>query len=263
MELQLFQVDAFTSKVFGGNSAGVVPLEKWMPDATLQAIAMENNLPETAYFIPAATSDPVDFHLRWFTPQVEMDLCGHATLAAAHVLMRHLGYEKKQVRFASQSGPLAVEREGDRLVLDFPSRRPEPCDVTSALVDALGTRPKELHRSRDWLAVFEDENEVRSLRPDFAKIAALNAFAVIVTAPGEDVDFVSRFFAPSAGVPEDPVTGSAHCTLIPYWSRRLGKKVLHAIQVSARGGELFCEDAGERVRIGGHAVTYLEGKIRV
>ena len=263
MEHQLFQVDAFTSKVFGGNPAGVIPLTQWLPDATLQAIALENNLPETAYFIPAAPSEPVDFHLRWFTPEVEMDLCGHATLAAAHVLIGHLGYEKKQVRFGSQSGPLAVEREGDRLVLDFPSRPPEPRDVTPAFAEALGAQPQELHLARDWLAVYESENEVRSLRPDFAKVAALGAFAVIVTAPGEMSDFVSRFFAPSAGVPEDPVTGSAHCTLIPYWSRRFGKKSLHALQVSKRGGELFCADAGDRVKIGGHAVTYLEGTIRI
>ncbi|HKQ48073.1 MAG TPA: PhzF family phenazine biosynthesis protein [Phycisphaerae bacterium] len=263
MEHQLFQVDAFTSKVFGGNPAAVIPLEQWLPDATLQAIALENNLPETAYFIPAAATESVDFHLRWFTPEVEMDLCGHATLAAAHVLMRHLGYEKKQVRFGSQSGSLAVERDGDRLVLDFPSRVPEPREVTPAFSEALGARPKELHLARDWLAVYGTEEEVRSLRPDFAKVSALGAFAVIVTAPGKNSDFVSRFFAPGAGVPEDPVTGSAHCTLIPYWSRRLGKKSLHALQVSKRGGELFCEDAGERVKIGGHAVTYLEGTIRI
>lgn len=263
MELKLFQVDAFTSKVFAGNPAGVISLEKWLPDATLQGIAMENNLAETAFFIPAQPGDPVDFHLRWFTPEIEMDLCGHATLAAAHVLMRHLGYEKKQVRFASQSGPLAVDREGERLVLDFPARPPEPRDVTPAFAEALGALPKELHLARDWLAVYENEEAVRGLRPDFAKVAGLGAFAVIVTAPGKAVDFVSRFFAPSAGVPEDPVTGSAHCTLIPYWSRRLGKKTLHALQVSKRGGEIFCEDAGDRVRIGGHAVTYLEGTIRI
>ena len=263
MEHQLFQVDAFTSKVFGGNPAAVVPLQQWLPDVTLQAIAMENNLPETAYFLPAAAGESVDFHLRWFTPEVEMDLCGHATVAAAHVLMRHLGYDKKSVRFGSQSGPLAVARDGDRLVLDFPSRPPEPREVTPAIAEALGARPKELHLARDWLAVYESAEEVRALRPDFAKVTALGAFAVIVTAPGDKSDFVSRFFAPSAGVPEDPVTGSAHCTLIPYWSRRLGKKSLHALQVSKRGGELFCEDAGDRVKIGGHAVTYLEGTIRL
>ncbi len=263
MVLKLFQVDAFTSKVFGGNPAAIVPLEQWLPDATLQSIAMENNLAETAYFIPAKPGESVDFHLRWFTPVLEMDLCGHATLASAHVLMRHLGYGKNQVRFMSRSGPLAVEREGERLILDFPSRPPEPREVTAALTAALGARPKELHVARDWLAVYEYEDAVRDLQPDFAKIAALDAFAVIVTAPGKTVDFVSRFFAPTAGVPEDPVTGSAHCTLIPYWSRRLGKKTLHARQISKRGGEIFCEDRGDRVRIGGHAVTYLEGRIEL
>jgi PhzF family phenazine biosynthesis protein len=263
MKLQLFQVDAFTSRVLGGNPAGVIPLEQWLPDETLQAIAAENFLPETSYIIPAAPGESIDYHLRWFTPEIEMDLCGHATLAAAHVLMRHQGYEKKLVRFGSQSGPLSVERDGDRLVLDFPSRTPEPREVSAAFTEALGARPKELHLARDWLAVYDTEEEVRALRPDFAKVAALGAFAVIVTAPGKNSDFVSRFFAPGAGVPEDPVTGSAHCTLIPYWSRRLGKKSLHALQVSKRGGELWCEDAGERVKIGGHAVTYLEGTIRI
>lgn len=260
MPLQFFQIDAFTSRLFGGNPAGVVPLETWLPDPVLQNIAMENNLSETAFFQPSAAND-ADFNLRWFTPNMEMDLCGHATLAAAHVLKRHLNFAADHIRFATKSGPLAVTVEGDRLVLDFPARRGRRNDVTLDFTSALKARPSEIWDARDVLAVFESEAEIRALKPDMAKVAELDTFAVIVTAPGDDCDFVSRFFAPKAAVPEDPVTGSAHCTLIPYWSQRLGKQELFARQVSSRGGELSCRDAGERVHIGGHCVTYLEGVI--
>lgn len=262
MKLQLFQVDAFTSHVFGGNPAGVIALDEWLPDKTLQGIAMENNLAETAYFV-RDESKSADFHLRWFTPNVEMDLCGHATLASAHVLKTELGFGGDRIQFRSRSGLLSVNVEGDRLVLDFPSRPGEASPVTDEVVCALGARPGELVSARDLMAVFESAEQVVALAPDMAKIAALDAFAVIVTAPGKDCDFVSRFFAPKAAVPEDPVTGSAHCTLIPYWAKRLGKKNLFARQVSARGGELYCRDAGDRVHIGGQCVTYLNGTITV
>ncbi|MDY7232752.1 PhzF family phenazine biosynthesis protein [Hyalangium rubrum] len=259
MRLSLFQVDAFSSRVFGGNPAAVVPLESWLPDATLQAIALENNLSETAFFV----KEPAGWHLRWFTPAQEVDLCGHATLGAAFVLFQHVQPGLERVEFASRSGPLVVTRDGDWLVLDFPSRPPKPLAMSSALAEALGAAPRELLAARDWVAVFDSEAEVRALRPDMAKLSALNTFAVAVTAPGTDVDFVSRFFAPRAGVPEDPVTGSAHCSLVPYWAKRLGKSRLRARQVSARGGELRCEDLGERVHIAGQAVLYLSGHITV
>ena len=259
MRLSLYQVDAFTSRVFGGNPAAVVPLDAWLPDATLQAIALENNLSETAFFV----REPQGWHLRWFTPTQEVDLCGHATLGAAYVLFHHVQPGLERVEFASRSGPLVVTREGDWLVLDFPSRLPRPVAPQPGLVEALGARPTEVLASRDIVVVFDTEAQVRALRPDMARVALLDTFAVTVTAPGTDVDFVSRFFAPRAGVPEDPVTGSAHCSLVPYWARRLGKTRLMARQVSARGGELRCEDRGERVHIAGQAVLYLVGQITV
>lgn len=259
MRLSLYQVDAFTSRVFGGNPAAVVPLESWLPDATLQAIALENNLSETAFFV----REPQGWHLRWFTPMQEVDLCGHATVAAAFVLFNHVQPGLERVEFASRSGPLVVTREGGWLVLDFPSRPPRPVAAPPGLIEALGARPSEVLTSRDVVAVFDTEAQVRALRPDMARVAALDTFAVTVTAPGTDVDFVSRFFAPRAGVPEDPVTGSAHCSLIPYWSKRLGKTRLTARQVSARVGELRCEDRNERVHIAGQAVLYLTGSITV
>ena len=200
--------------------------------------------------------------IRWFTPTVEVDLCGHATLAAAHVLFRHAGHPGSRVEFSSQSGALAVERDGDLLILDFPSRPPAACPVPEALARGLGAAPLEVLGSRDYFCVYGSAAEVEALRPDMGVLAGLDRFGVIVTAPGSgSVDFVSRFFAPADGIPEDPVTGSAHCTLIPYWAARLGKKRLSARQLSARGGEISCEEAGDRVRIGGRAVTYLQGWI--
>lgn len=259
MRIPLYQIDAFTGRVFSGNPAAVCPLESWLPDATLQAIAAENNLSETAYFVGRGG----DYELRWFTPLVEVDLCGHATLASAHVVFTAIDPSLREVRFSSKSGPLRVTRDGDLLCLDFPSRPPEPREVTPALADALGRRPRELWAARDWMAVFDSEEEVRSLRPDMSRVAALECFALIVTAPGGRSDFVSRFFAPAQGIAEDPVTGSSHCTLVPHWAKRLGKSRLHALQVSARGGELFCEDLGERVSIAGRAVKFLEGTIEI
>jgi PhzF family phenazine biosynthesis protein len=239
-------------------------LGKALPDAVMQSIAAENNLPETAFVLRGREH----LELRWFTPAVEVDLCGHATLAAAHVLFAHTrapsGASVARIEFQSKSGPLAVERDGELLVLDFPSRPAAACEAPEALVRGLGSAPLEVLGSRDYLCVYAREEDVASLRPDMSLLAGLDRFGVIATAPGSGaVDFVSRFFAPGEGIPEDPVTGSAHCTLIPYWAKRLGKTKLSARQVSARGGELACELAGDRVRIGGRAVTYLRGEIEI
>jgi PhzF family phenazine biosynthesis protein len=257
MKTPCYQVDAFTSEVFHGNPAAVCPLPAWLPDARLQNIATENNLSETAFVVPRGE----EFDLRWFTPTLEMDLCGHATLAAAFVLFTKQKFSGNVIRFHSRSGLLTVKRAGDILTLDFPSRPPQPCALPETLASGLGAKPAIVLKSRDYLAVFASAAEVRALRPDFAALKKLDCLGIIATAPGDDCDFVSRFFAPAAGVDEDPVTGSAHCTLIPYWAARLGKNKLFARQISQRGGELFCELAGDRVHIGGKAVLYLRGEI--
>jgi PhzF family phenazine biosynthesis protein len=260
MDVPIYQVDAFSSKLFGGNPAAICPLDEWLPDATLQSIAAENNLAETAYYVAKNGK----YHLRWFTPGVEVDLCGHATLAAAHVILdirRELA--SGRVAFESKSGELIVTRDGDRYALDFPARPPVEVSVDKGLVEALGAKPKKILAARDYFCVFETEAEVRAVKPNMEKLAAVDLFATIITAPGTDCDFVSRFFAPAQGIAEDPVTGSAHCTLIPYWSQQMGKKKLFGRQISPRGGELWCEDRGERVSIAGRAVKYLEGTIQV
>lgn len=259
MKIPYYHVDAFTSSRFAGNPAGVCPLKEWLPDEILQKIAMENNLSETAFTVAGQDH----FELRWFTPATEVDLCGHATLVTAFVIVNYLEHPAKTVRFHSKSGWLAVEWDGEMLVLDFPARPPERCPASEALSQGLGRQPVEVWRSRDYLAVFSTPGEVLELKPDFQQLGQLDSLGIIATAPGDGVDFVSRFFAPQVGIPEDPVTGSAHCTLVPYWSQRLAKKKLTARQISARGGELFCEDAGERVKIGGKAVTYLTGEIEI
>jgi PhzF family phenazine biosynthesis protein len=259
MKITFYQIDAFTSRVFSGNPAGVCLLESWLEDRTLQSIAAENNLSETAFLVSAGN----DFELRWFTPKVEIDLCGHATLASAFAVFEYTGHDGVRVDFQTKSGNLSVQRKGDLLVMDFPSRPPVACPQPERLGEILGLPPVQVLRSRDLMAVYDDEEQIRRLKPDMDSVATLDCFGVIVTAPGKNNDFVSRFFAPNAGIPEDPVTGSAHCTLIPYWSERIGKKELHALQLSARGGELFCEDRGDRVSIGGHAVTYLSGSIYI
>jgi PhzF family phenazine biosynthesis protein len=260
VRIPFFHVDAFTDRLFHGNPAGVCLLEAELAAETMQAVAAENNLPETAFVLRVGGA----LSIRWCTPTVEVDLCGHATLAAAHVLFRHAGQPGRRVQLSSPSGVLAVEREDDLLVLDFPSRPPTACPAPDALVRGLGRQPREVMGSRDYFCVYETEDEVAGLVPDMGLLAGLDRFGVIVTAPGSaGTDFVSRFFAPADGIPEDPVTGSAHCTLIPYWSKRLGTTRMTARQVSARGGELACEDAGSRVRIGGRAVTYLQGWIEV
>jgi PhzF family phenazine biosynthesis protein len=259
MKIPLFQVDAFTSRLFGGNPAAVCPLESWLDDRTMQAIAAENNLAETAFFVGGGGR----YDLRWFTPVVEVDLCGHATLASAYVIFNRLEPSLSAVSFRSKSGELRVTRSGDRLTLDFPAWPPTKREVTEAVTGALGAAPREVWESHDLMAVYDSEDDVRRLDPAMDRVAALEAFAVIATAPGRTADFVSRFFAPRHGIPEDPVTGRAHCTLTPYWARRLSKPKLHAVQLSRRGGELFCEDRGERVAISGQAVQFLEGTIEV
>lgn len=269
-EFPIWQVDAFTRRAFHGNPAAVVPLTtRWPSDELMQSIAMENNLAETAFVLPASAAgmaDVADHAIRWFTPVREVQLCGHATLASAHVLFEHLGFEGRAIRFHSpRSGALGVTREADGLlVLDFPQITVEPAEITPSLVAALGRRPAELYSGEKYLAVFENKRDVHELTPDMRALAMIPATGIICTAPGAGHDFVSRFFAPAAGIDEDPVTGSAHCVLAPYWAARLGKKHLTAHQVSRRGGELTCEvtDSG-RVKIAGHAVTFLEGKIRV
>ncbi|MDX2152542.1 MAG: PhzF family phenazine biosynthesis protein [Bryobacteraceae bacterium] len=257
MKLPLYQVDAFTSRPFAGNPAAVVPLENWLADSTLQAIAAENNLSETAFFVKNGDR----YHLRWMTPAVEVDLCGHATLASAYVIFQHLEPHRQSVAFDTRSGELLVERDGELLSLDLPARKPTPCPPSAALADALGAPPAALFGSRDYLALYQTEEEVLALAPDMAKLSAIDRFAVIATAPGRNCDFVSRFFAPAKGVPEDPVTGSAHASLVPFWGERLGKQRMFARQVSSRGGELHCEWRGERVIVKGQVAPYLEGAI--
>lgn len=260
MKIPLYQVDVFTNKLFAGNPAAVCPLEEWIDDAKLQNIAAENNLAETAYFVPRKDGS---FDLRWFTPNQEVDLCGHATVASAYVLFNHLGHPTRSVTFHSRSGPLGVSEADGLFTMHFPRWDPSPCAAPPGLVEGLGRRPAEVLKRRDFVAVYESEAEVRALRPDFGVLARVDALGVVATAPGETCDFVSRFFAPAAGVPEDPATGSTHCELIPYWSKRLGKTSLRARQLSARGGEFLCEDLGEAVSIAGKAVLYLEGSARI
>lgn len=260
MQLPIFHIDAFTDRLFSGNPAAVVILDEWLDDATLQTIAAENNLSETAFVIPQGASLP----LRWFTPVQEVDLCGHATLAAAAVLFRQRFPEQTQLSFMTRSGVMTVARDdgqGGRLWLDFPARPGAPVPVPSALAEALGAVPLAAFQARDLMCVFDGAAAVAALRPDFKRLAELDVFAVIATAPGEDVDFVSRFFAPRAGIDEDPVTGSAHCTLIPYWAEQFGRDSLTARQISTRGGMLWCEARGERVGIGGQVVEFSRGEI--
>ena len=264
MRIPLFQVDAFSGRAFGGNPAAVALLEAWLPDATLQAIAAENNLSETAYLVP----HDADYELRWFTPEMEVDLCGHATLAAGKIVLDELRAGQDLVRFDSRSGPLAVRRTGELFELDFPAQPGEPVDISPALVEAMGREPNEVWRSVHYdLLVYETEDDVAGLSPDEARLVALEpALGIIASAPGDSaagVDFVSRFFAPKAGIFEDPVTGSAHCVSTPYWAERLGKERLEARQISRRGGELTCTLRGDRVAIAGRATLFLRGEIEL
>ena len=259
MRIPYYHVDAFTGLAFRGNPAGVCPLQDWLDDDVLQRIAAENNLSETAFFVRKGDS----YHLRWFTPLVEVDLCGHATLASAFVLFSELGCSCPTVRFHTRGGWLAATRRANLIELDFPSRPPHPCSAPTELLDALGHRPREVLKSRDFVAVYESQAQVAALSPNMALLAQLDVLGIIVTAPGDDSDFVSRFFAPKVGVPEDPVTGSAHSSLIPLWAERLHKTELFARQISRRGGELHCRQLGERVAIGGSAVIYCRGELEI
>ena len=257
MRLPLYQVDAFTDRVFSGNPAAVCPLEGWLSDPVLQAIAAENNLAETAFFV----KEGANYRLRWFTPVAEVDLCGHATLASADVLFRQLGYQEHSVRFETRSGVLEVERRDGGYSMNFPAAPPVDCAVSAALAEGLGALPQSALKAFDHIAVYATEDEVRMLTPNFARLADLDLRGVAATAPGAVCDFVSRFFAPKLGVNEDPVTGSAHCELAPYWARRLGKTSLRAVQVSQRGGTVMCDLRGERVTLSGRAAHYMTAGI--
>lgn len=261
MKLDIYQVDAFTSKPFHGNPAAAVPLEAWLPDETMLAIAAENNLAETAFFVRKDDS----FELRWFTPTVEVPLCGHATLASSYVIFNELGWTDPQIIFKTRErGDLSVSRDGDRFVLDFPAYPVEEIEPIEMLRNA-EFPPIKYFRSQDamLILVMDSQKTVAELQPDMNKIASLPYREVVITAKGDDCDFASRMFAPKIGIPEDPVTGAIHCSLIPYWAEQLGKTELFARQVSARGGELFCQLAGDRVEIGGNAVLYLKGEISI
>jgi len=259
MTLKLYQVDAFTRKLFGGNPAAVCPLETWLEASIMQNIAAENNLAETAFFV----KEELGYRIRWFTPTSEVDLCGHATLASAYVLFSKLDYAEDKIVFASKSGELIVEKEGELLSLNFPARNPKTIEADKLLLNALPIAPKEILFDKTTICVFDTEEQIRSIQPKIKEFLKIQTHGVIITAPGEDVDFVSRFFAPDVGIDEDPVTGYAHTLLIPYWANRLKKNKLHALQVSKRGGELFCENLNGRVKISGTGILYLEGTISV
>ncbi|MBK6881070.1 MAG: PhzF family phenazine biosynthesis protein [Elusimicrobia bacterium] len=260
MELPYFIVDAFTDRVFGGNPAGVCPLTAWLPDETLARVAAENSLSETAFFVPAEGG----YQLRWFAPGGEVTLCGHATMAAAYVLWEKLGVAGPQVFFQTQSGPLSVYRSSGWTVLDLPAfPLTETLSVPDDLVEGLWARPTEVYRAMDYVAVFSEEEKVRDLTPRLELLKRIETRGVIATAPGKQADYVCRFFAPRLGIPEDPATGSAQCVLAPYWAKKLGKTSLRVRQLSPRGAEMYCEVAGDRVRVAGHAALYLEGRIHV
>lgn len=259
MELDIYQIDAFAQRVFEGNPAAVCPLEKWLSDSLMQAIAAENNLSETAFFVKKANG----YHIRWFTPAAEVDLCGHATLASAFVLFDCLGYGGEEIHFTSKGGPLVVRRNGDLLEMDFPAQPPDVCELPDALYQAFGVMPVACLKSEDYLVVFDDEKAVAAAAPDMSRLKGLDLRGVIITARSDAYDFVVRFFAPNVGVDEDPVTGSAYTQLVPYWSRKLGKPSFTAKQISKRGGEVTCSLSGDRVMISGRAVKYLVGRIEV
>ncbi|HSG58603.1 MAG TPA: PhzF family phenazine biosynthesis protein [Woeseiaceae bacterium] len=256
MKIPLYQVDAFASRAFEGNPAAVCPLQAWLPDGLMQAIAAENNLSETAFFV----AEGGGYAIRWFTPEAEVELCGHATLASAFVVFNELGFDGDTVVFDSRSGPLPVTRDADRLTLDFPAQPPEACATPPEVEAAFGgIRPVECLRSADLLVVLGSAGEVRSASPDIGQLARVPARGIIITAADTEYDFVARFFAPAVGIPEDPVTGSAYTQLAPYWAARTGKTRFHARQVSRRGGDVTCELAGDRVLITGRAVKILAG----
>jgi PhzF family phenazine biosynthesis protein len=257
--LPLYQVDAFTSTMFHGNPAAICPLDTWLPEATMQKIALENNLSETAFFVKEGEV----YHIRWFTPTVEIALCGHATVATAHVMIEHLGIRANPIHFTCMSGPISVKKKEDVYFLDFPSQELTAAPHQDSLTQALGAIAQKTYRgTHAYFLVFEEEQQIRNFEPDWNMLLKADMPGICVTAPGKDCDFVSRFFAPAKGINEDPVTGSAHTGLIPYWSKRLKKETLLAKQISSRGGLLYCKNHGKRVEIGGNAITYLEGTIR-
>lgn len=257
--MKIYQVDAFTDHVFGGNPAAVIPLDSWISDENMQLIAMENNLSETAFFVEEGDV----FHIKWFTPEIEIDLCGHATLASAHIIFNYLDFTGETVHFKYALGSLSVTRDNDLLTMDFPSVFSKDTEVTEQMIKGLGKTPLLAKEARDLLVLFESEKEILELAPDFTELAQVEHLGIIATAPGDKVDFVSRFFAPNAGINEDPVTGSAHCMLIPFWANRLKKKEMEAIQLSKRGGKLYCKYKKDRVLISGQAVTFLIGEFNV
>ncbi|UOO38789.1 PhzF family phenazine biosynthesis protein [Oscillospiraceae bacterium CM] len=258
--MQMYIVDAFTEKLFSGNQAAVCVLSAWLEDGVLQKIAAENNLSETAFIVKKGDH----YDLRWFTPKVEIDLCGHATLASAYIILNYLETDISLVSFETMSGILTVQKEKDVYWMNFPARKPVLISKTKEITEAFGMEPIEIYKSRDLLVLFESEAKIREIKPDFGRLSQIkDCFGFIISSKGDKADFVSRFFAPNAGVPEDPATGSSHCTLIPFWAERLGKSNLKALQLSERGGVLFCEDHGERVMIGGHAKLYLKGEINL
>lgn len=260
MKLQIYQADAFASELFKGNPAAVVPLEKWLSDENMQQIATENNLSETAFFIPEGD----DFHIRWFTPKSEVNLCGHATLATAHILFHELNFQGELISFNSKSGVLIVRKTEDKLQLDFPADFVQPVDSNPVFTEAFGIQASATFKGRtDFMLLFDSEDIIRNMNPNFHMLKQTDARGIIVTAKGNEVDFVSRFFAPGVGIDEDPVTGSAHTSLVPFWSLILNKTKLTALQLSERGGQLWCTMAANRVLISGKAVTYLRGKIEV
>jgi PhzF family phenazine biosynthesis protein len=260
MKIPYYQIDAFTTeKPFSGNPAGVCILPEWLPDDVLQNVAFENNLSETAFMI----ENQGHFKLRWFTPSTEIDLCGHATLAPAFLIMNVLDPKSTEVTFTTNSGTLLAKRMGDLTEINFPSRLPQKSRPPDGLVESIGLEPIDVFKSRDYLLLYENEEQIRSIKPDMSKLAKVNCFAVITSAKGDKCDFVSRFFAPGSGVPEDPVTGSAHSTLIPFWANQLHKNDLHALQLSERGGELFCKNMEDRVLMSGRCRMYFQGEVLI
>ena len=261
--MTLYQIDAFTDKLFGGNPAAVIPLDKWIDEKLMQIIALENNLSETVFYVPAKNAD-ADFEIRWFTPEIEINLCGHATLASAYVLFNLLGFDKPEIRFSSKSGILKVKKDDDLICMDFPSWKPERYNDYNAELSLIlgGLEIVGVYHHRDLLVELANEDAVKACTPDFT-LMKKHFDKMIITAPGKKVDFVSRFFAPGAGIDEDPVTGSAHSQLIPFWSEKLGKDKMHALQLSKRGGELWVEQKGDRVLMKGKAVFYMKGEIEI
>ncbi len=252
----IYHIDAFTSNLFGGNPAAVCPLKEWLPDETMQQLAFENNLSETAFFV----KEGHNYDIRWFTPEFEIDLCGHATLASAYVIFNHLNHTSDFIQFNCKIGKLEVSKKDELIELNFPSRMPQPVEAPEALLKGVNIKPAKILKSRDYFLVYEDESQVRQIVPDYNYLNKVDSIGIIVTAPGREVDFVSRFFVPNSVIGEDPVTGSSHCNLIPYWAKQLNKSKLTAKQLSAREGELFCEDKGERVTMAGKVVLYLKGE---